>query len=72
MAHPHEPSPARPRRLSEELAEIGFTFDGQGHSEAWAEMVLIELDYALRPAVHERRVPLDAGLFQLDRLSSGK
>ncbi len=57
MAHPHEPSSARLRRLGEELAEIGFSFDGLGNPDAWVEMVLIELDYALRPAVHERRVP---------------
>jgi hypothetical protein len=54
MAHVHEPSAARLRRLVEELTESGFAFDG---SDEWREMVLIELDYALRPAVHERRVP---------------
>ncbi|MGZ4759516.1 MAG: diadenylate cyclase [Acidimicrobiales bacterium] len=54
MAEPHEPSPARLRRLVEELAEIGFAFSG---SDEWREMLLVELDYALRPAVHERRVP---------------
>jgi len=59
MAHPHEPSPARLRRLVEELAEIGFTLDDptSRQPEQWRETVLIELDYALRPAVHERRVP---------------
>src|SRR4051794_11216303 len=54
MGHVYEVSPARLRRLSEELAEIGFAFDG---SEPWREMVLTELDYALRPSVHERRGP---------------
>lgn len=47
-------SPARLRRLAEELAEDGVTLEG---TEEWRQLVLHELDYALRPAVHERRVP---------------
>lgn len=41
-------------RLADELAEIGLVLDG---SEPWHQMALVEVDYALRPAVHERRVP---------------
>lgn len=44
---------ARLRRLAEELAEEGFAFDGV----AYWEILLGELDYALHPHVHERRVP---------------
>lgn len=47
-------SPARLRRLVEELAEAGLHLDG---SEGWHELAVAELDYALRPAVHERRTP---------------
>ncbi len=42
------------RRLREELEEIGFDLDG---TDDWCGLVLTELDYALRPRVHERRVP---------------
>ena len=45
---------ARLRRLREELIEAGF--DPHGDDE-WGALVLTELDYALRPHVHERRVP---------------
>lgn len=38
----------------EELSEAGLVLDG---AEGWHELALTELDYALRPAVHERRVP---------------
>jgi hypothetical protein len=48
------PQPGRLRRLTEELAEEGFDFDG---SEPWHGLLLVELDYALRPRLHERRVP---------------
>jgi hypothetical protein len=48
------PSPQRLRRLAEELAEVGFTVDGD---DEWHQLVLEEIDYALRPPVHERRVP---------------
>lgn len=46
--------PGRIRRLAEELAEDGFTFPG---ADDVVGLVLEELDYALHPAVHERRVP---------------
>jgi len=46
--------PGRLRRLSEELAEEGFEFDGEA---AWRDLLLREIDYSLHPAVHERRIP---------------
>src|SRR6188472_1089804 len=48
------PTPARLRRLAEELDEAGVALEG---SEAWRAVVLEEIDHALRPPVHERRVP---------------
>ena len=45
---------ARLRRLREELAEVGLDVDPESD---WGALVLAELDYALRPRVHERRVP---------------
>jgi hypothetical protein len=45
---------ARRRRLAEELGEAGFVLDLTGE---WDGIVLAEVDYALRPHVHERRVP---------------
>jgi Probable sensor domain DACNK/DisA bacterial checkpoint controller nucleotide-binding len=45
---------ARLRRLTEELAEAGFDLDG---AAGWRDALLDELDYALRPPVHEGRVP---------------
>ncbi len=47
-------NPGRLRRLAEELSEEGFDFDG---SEPWPQLLIVELDYALRPRLHERRVP---------------
>ena len=45
---------ARLRRLTEELAEAGLDLGGNA---AWRDALLDELDYALRPPVHEGRVP---------------
>jgi DisA bacterial checkpoint controller nucleotide-binding len=45
---------ARLRRLAEELDEVGLRLDP---STEWGMLVLTEVDYALRPHVHERRVP---------------
>lgn len=42
------------RRLVEELGEAGLDLDG---SEPWHELAIVELDYARRPHVHERRIP---------------
>lgn len=47
-------STGRLRRLTEELAEEGFTIEV---TDPVGSVLLAELDYALRPAVHERRVP---------------
>ena len=41
-------------RLVEELDEIGLTLDG---SQDWHQIAVAEIDYALRPHVHEKRVP---------------
>ena len=48
------PTPQQLRRLAEELSEVGLDLDG---SAPWHAQALIEIDYALRPSVHERRVP---------------
>src|SRR4029453_11099086 len=48
------PSLQQVRRLTEERAEVGLDLDG---SEAWHSLAITEIDYALRPSVHERRVP---------------
>ncbi len=49
-----EPTEPRLRRLGEEMSEegAGFVLDDER-----ASTVLEELDYALRPPVHERRIP---------------
>ena len=47
-------NPARLRRLAEELAEAGLAVDV---TTDWGDAVITEVDYALRPHVHERRVP---------------
>jgi hypothetical protein len=47
-------SEARLRRLREELEESGFDLGGPDER---SDLVLTELDYALRPRLHERRVP---------------
>ena len=44
---------ARLRRLAEELDEAGLAIDG---SDAFQSLLLEEIDHALRPEVHERRV----------------
>ena len=43
----------RLRRLAEDLEESGLRSEG---SDAFREMLVEEIDHALRPAVHERRV----------------
>jgi len=53
--------PGRLRRLAEELAEEGFAFEGV---DQWWEPLLGELDYALHPHVHERRVPSFGAIIQ--------
>jgi len=48
-----EPGVGRRRRLAEELEESGLL---PGGTEAFREMLVEEIDHALRPPVHERRV----------------
>jgi Probable sensor domain DACNK len=48
-----QPSAGRLWRLAEELEEIGLP---KGGSEPFRELLLEEIDYVLRPAVHERRI----------------
>lgn len=48
-----EPAAGRLRRLAEELEESGLHLGG---SDAVRELVMEEIDQALRPPVHERRV----------------
>jgi hypothetical protein len=55
MGYHHPPATeARLRRLAEELEEAGFRIEGD---ERWCRLLLEEVDLALRPPVHERRVP---------------
>ncbi|HYI60356.1 MAG TPA: diadenylate cyclase [Acidimicrobiales bacterium] len=54
MGAPLPPSPRRLARLVDELAEVGLDLGG---TEPWHGLALRELDYALRPKIHERRVP---------------
>jgi len=48
-----EPTAGRLRRLAEELDESGLRLEG---TEPFRDMLVREIDAALRPAVHERRV----------------
>ena len=48
-----QPSAGRLWRLAEELEEIGLP---KGGSEPFRELLLEEIVYVLRPAVHERRI----------------
>ena len=50
------PPPGRVRRLAEELDEEGLAI-ALGSEGSHRSLVSAELDYALHPAVHERRVP---------------
>lgn len=54
MKQPARSNANRIRRLVEELADEGFVLPGEPASQS---LVLSELDYALHPSVHERRVP---------------
>ncbi len=49
-----DPGERRLSRLVEELSEAGLDLGGD---RPWHRPAALELDYALRPAVHERRVP---------------
>lgn len=61
MGFERSPNPSRLRRLVEELAEIGLNLDG---SERWHELAVAEIDYAMRPDVHERRAPSAGALIE--------
>jgi DNA integrity scanning protein DisA with diadenylate cyclase activity len=50
----HDSLSARQLRLIDELAETGLPLDA---TDADDVLLLIEVDYALRPPIHERRVP---------------
>ena len=52
--HQRPPLHRRIGRLAEELEDEGLALDGP---DGWRELVLEEIDYALHPHVHERRVP---------------
>ena len=56
------PSEGRLRRLTEELNDEGLLGDGR----EWPDALLVELDYALRPTVHEKRVPAFGAIFEPD------
>jgi hypothetical protein len=49
------PDSGRRRRVTEELGESGLQLDG--FAQGTVEMLIDEVDLALRPAIHERRVP---------------
>lgn len=61
MGHRPPASEARLRRLAEELEEAGLTLDVDGPRR---HLVLQEIEHALRPAVHERRVPSTGTLLE--------
>jgi hypothetical protein len=46
--------PRRIARLADELDEVGLSLDGP---DDWRALLLAEIDYAMHPVVHERRVP---------------
>jgi len=48
-------------RLRDELAEVGVDVDPDSE---WGSLLLTELDYAMRPRVHERRVPSVGAIIQ--------
>jgi hypothetical protein len=59
---PHEPpTPARLRRLGEELEEAGCVLGGDERSTA---LLLHEVDHALRPPVFERRIPSHGAILE--------
>ena len=67
MPHRHlPPSPARLRRLGEELAEAGLVLDDLGGQETrpGRRLLLEEVDHALRPPVFERRVPSHGAILE--------
>jgi hypothetical protein len=53
--------PARLRRLTEELEELGLEVDP---TDPFGQMLVDEVDHALRPTVHEGRVPSGGTIFE--------
>jgi hypothetical protein len=53
----------RLRRLVDELVDAGFDLEG---TKAWKTVLLPELDYALRPPLHERRIPSFGAIIEPD------
>jgi hypothetical protein len=60
-AHHRPASAGRLRRLAEELEEAGFVLDGD---EGPRRLLLDEVDHALRPVVHERRIPSTGSILE--------
>lgn len=60
MAAEPGPSTGRLRRLTEELNDEGLLGEGR----EWPEALLVELDHALRPPTHEKRIPLFGAIFE--------
>jgi len=56
-----EPVSGRLRRLADDLEESGLVQEG---TDAFREMLLEEVDHALRPTVHERRVASTGTILQ--------
>ena len=60
MADDRGPTAGRLRRLTEELNDEALL----GEARVWPEALLVELDHALRPPVHEKRIPLFGAIFE--------
>lgn len=61
MATHPAPSRSRLRRLQEELAESGLTLDARDPLD---DLLLVEIDNALRPAPHERKLPSTGSIIE--------
>ena len=61
MGHRPPATEGRLRRLAEELDEAGLALDAEGPSR---RLLLEEIDHALRPAVHERRIPSTGSILE--------
>jgi hypothetical protein len=58
----HRPATeGRLRRLAEELEEVGLVLDAD---ERHRHLLLTEVDHALRPVVHERRIPSTGSILE--------
>ena len=59
VGEPSGPSAGRLRRLTEELNDEGLL----GAGRDWPDALLVELDHALRPPTHEKRIPLFGAIY---------